>query len=281
MSERRPRRDPRARAVLPPAPPLSDAPPPGAAVDLTHARSVREILRDAALLYHRRALLFFVLALSVVAPYRLIVLAATGKAPLERPGGSALAGVIVLSLEVAITPLISALHVYAVRALGNGEDPQLKTVARQGIAVLPLVIVTELFATLGITAGVLALVLPGLYLALRWAVAAQAAAIERHGWRAALRRSGEISHHHLTHVLGVLLSAGLLTYVIALLMRHLVGAGASPPQVLAGIATYTITQGFGALTYALLYYDLLARHATTTPNRREPPPASPGPTARR
>jgi hypothetical protein len=51
-------------------------------IDLDRERSVADIIGEALEIYQRYTLLFVTLALGVIAPYELAVLAATGKGPL-------------------------------------------------------------------------------------------------------------------------------------------------------------------------------------------------------
>ena len=71
------------------------------------------------------------------------------------------------------------------------------------VRVLPVVVAAQIVAGIGIGIGLLAFVLPGIYLLLRWAVVAQAAALENTDWIGALRRSGELVRGHYWHVFGV------------------------------------------------------------------------------
>ena len=77
-----------------------------------------------------------------------------------------------------IGPLISALHVRAVRDIRDGDRPRLASIAPRALAVLPVVSAAVIISTLGIFAGFIALIVPGILLSLRWSVVAQAAALE-------------------------------------------------------------------------------------------------------
>jgi hypothetical protein len=234
------------------------------AIDLHRPRSISEILGAALGLYRRYPGLFAILALGVIAPYDLVVLAATGSGPLATGvHGNAEVPLLLDLLNLTLVgPLISALHVHAVVLIGEGDRPRVGEVALRGLRVLPIVIAAEIMATLGIALGFLALIVPGILLSLRWSVVAQAAAIEREGWLPALRRSGRLASGHYWHIFGLVLLTGLLTLGV---MR---GAGAIPlgsssgsGSVVLGIAVHTLTASFAALTLAMLYFDLRARQA--------------------
>jgi hypothetical protein len=234
------------------------------AIDLGRERSVGEILRVALGMYRRYPLLFATLAVGVIAPYELARLAVTGNGPL---GSSTSVNVGVLWLfqllyYVLVGPLISALHVHAVVEIGEGRRPSLGPVALRGLRVLPVVAAADIVAGILIALGFLALIVPGILLSLRWSVVAQTAAIDNEGWLPALRRSRRLTAGHYWHIAGLLLAIGALTVVIGLVAgAATIGSGASVASVLLGIAVYTIIASFGALTLAILYFDLRAREA--------------------
>ena len=238
-------------------------------LDLNEPRSVAQILAATARLYKALPLLFPTLALAVEGPYLLTVLAITGHGPLgARHVGfeeSALKQLVSYGL---VTPLISALHIHAVTAVGEGVRPRIGRVALRGLRVLPVVAAAEIVASIGTYLGFLALVVPGIVLLLRWAVVAQAAAIEREGWLPALRSSAQLTAGHYAHVAGLFLIVGVpfgAVSIAANLGAPADTAGAA--SVAVGIALHTIFASFVALTTALLYFDLRAR--ADAPRRRE------------
>ena len=230
-------------------------------LDLSEPRSVWAIVGAALSLYARYPLLFLILAGAVVVPFELIVLVVSGYGPLRQsyiPG----AGLWLVSLvgTTLVTPLVSALHVHAVKDVGAGKRPRLADVGRRGIRVLPVVAATSIMVFLGVIAGLLLLVIPGVILLLRWTVAVQAAALENTGWQDALRRSGELARGSYAHILGL----GVVSFVIAggiasVLDAFAHGHAASAQLVALGTAERTFLQSFSALLFALLYFDLSAR----------------------
>jgi hypothetical protein len=212
-------------------------------------------------LYRRYPLLFLVLAAGVVVPYQLIVLAATGTGPFSQTSLSTGASLLLTLIEwILIGPLISALHIHAVAEVREGRDPRLAAVARQGLLVLPVVVAASIVAGLGIGLGLLALVVPGVILMLRWFVVAQAAAIEGEGWLPALRRSAQLTNGHYGHIFVFVIYTGLITVVPVLL----VGLGFGHDRTtalsfLVGLLVLVLTRSFSALATALLYYDLRSR----------------------
>jgi hypothetical protein len=226
-------------------------------------RSVRGVLGGAAWLYAAYPWLFLILALAVMAPCDLGVLATTGYGPLShahRGFGTWL--FLTLLRSLLIGPLISALHIHAVVAIGSGERPRLATVARRGLQALPVVGATEVVANVGTDIGFLLLIVPGVVLALMWSVAAQAAALEGRGWLGALGSSRDLTNRHYGHVLGVTVVTAVIAGGFALGARALpLGATTGAASVALGVAVDTATASFAALTLALLYFDLKVRKA--------------------
>ncbi|HWX97461.1 MAG TPA: hypothetical protein VNZ01_11505 [Solirubrobacteraceae bacterium] len=236
-----------------------ESPPP---TQLERPRSLAQIIGEALDIYQRYPILFMALALGVIAPFELAVLAATGEGPLatqtHRSTGTA---VLLFLLDYALVqPLVSALHIHAVIEIGEGRRPQLAQVAARGLRVLPEVAAAVIAAGLGIGLGFLALIVPGILLALRWSVVAQVAAVDHDGWLPALRRSGELTRGNYWHILGLLLLTGLLASGVTLAATAIpLGSTSGAGSVALGIAVRTITASFTALALALLYFDLRAR----------------------
>jgi hypothetical protein len=223
-------------------------------------RTVGAIVHSALLLYGAYPWLFLVLAVAVVAPYELIVLAVTGTSPLAAQGTTVSTALTLTLIEFAlIGPLVSAFYVRAVSAVAEGARPVLREVVWEGLQVLPVVTAAQIVAGLGIGLGLLAFLIPGIVLAVRWAVVAQAAAIERTDWLGALRRSGELTRGHYLHVFGVFIVTGLLTYAVLRTGDAIAGSRNGAGQVALGIGLATITRSFTALTTAVLYFELRAR----------------------
>jgi hypothetical protein len=238
---------------------------------LDRPRSVGGLISAAFALYVRYPVLFLVLAGGVIVPYELIVLAATGTGSFSRSLLSVGVSLLLSLLDwVLIGPLVSALHVHAVADVRQGREPQLGPVALRGLRVLPVVSAAAIISGLGIGAGFLLFVIPGLILLFRWAVVAQAAAIEHEGWLPALRSSGRLVSGNYLHVIGFAICIGVLTGIPNLVGIEIFGSrNAGPASFAVGLCLHTLTASFAALATALLYFDLVSRNrpmaATTHP----------------
>jgi hypothetical protein len=201
---------------------------------------------------------FAVLALGVVVPYELIVLAVTGRNPFDTHGSAQTVILLTLLDSLVVGGLISALYVHALRTIGEGGPPRIGQVVMQGVRVFPTVVAAQIIATLGIGLG-LVLIIPGIILAIRWAVVAQAAAIENENWVEAIKRSGELTAGNYLHVLGLLFASGLIAITLTNVAIALVGTRKSVEAIGVGIVVETIARSFVSLTAAILFFDLLAR----------------------
>jgi hypothetical protein len=229
-------------------------------VDLERPKSVGELIADAVRCYRLYPVLFAEITLAVVVPYALIVVLIDGRGLLSAGTGGASAALLVLVLDLLLVgPLISALHVNAVVEIGGRRRPQVGAVLMRGSRVLPVVAAAQIVAAFGIGLGFVLLIVPGLFLMARWAVVAQTAALEDVNWITALRRSGELTAGCYLHVLGLLISVGVINIVIARIGTALSGSRASVGAIIAGIVFEMITLSFSALSSAMLYFDLRAR----------------------
>jgi hypothetical protein len=232
-------------------------------LELDEPRTVAQIVGTALRLYARYPVVFVLLALAVVAPYELVVLALTGTAPLGGKRPTAGTVVTLFLFDVALVgPLISALHVHAVVTIGQREKPRLFSVVARGARVLPVVAAAEIVAGIGIGLGLFAFVVPGIYLLIRWVVVAQVAAIEGTDWLGALRRSLELTRDNSMHVFAVLVLTTAVNLGVSEVGVAIAGTSTRAPEVVIGIAIVTLTRSFAALTTAILFFDLLARKAT-------------------
>lgn len=235
-------------------------------LDVRRPRTVSEILRATVTLYGRYPALFVMLALAVIAPYELIVLATVGSSPLGGGHARASTTLILLLVEFAlIQPLIAALYAHAVVMIGDGERPTLAAVGSRVVRVLPVVAAAQIIAGLGIGLGFFVLIIPGIVLLLRWAVVAQVAAIEHPDWIGALRRGAALTRGHYAHILGLMIVIGIVGLVVSEAGFAVAGSSTGAGAVAFGIVLETVVRSFTSLATAVLYFDLLARNTAPQP----------------
>lgn len=230
-------------------------------LELDRPRTATRLFGVTFEVYRHFPFLFLILAGAVVVPYEVIVLLVTGSGPLAIGHENFLFGQAVLLFDLAvINPLIAALHIHAVREIGDGNRPELISVAKKGLVALPGVSTAVLISWLGISAGTLALIVPGVLLFLRWSVVAQAATLERKGWKNALTRSADLTHGHYWHIFWLFAMVEVASFIPGILLGLAFGhTTTTAASFLSGLALQVVVRSFFALVAALLYFDLAAR----------------------
>lgn len=222
-------------------------------------RSAPEIIAATFTLYRRYSWLFLILAGVVVVPYELISLIGRPDGPLHGAAQALTNIAIGVGDYALVVPLISALHLFAVEDLREGRAPELGSVFRRGLGSLRVVSPAVLLSWLGIFAGFLALIVPGVLLAIRWAVVAQTGALEATTWRGALDRSAGLTEKRRAHVFWLLALIVLITSVPTVIHIIVFGASTTVGSVVVSTLFDVVTSSFTALAIAFLYYDLMAR----------------------
>jgi hypothetical protein len=237
-------------------------------LDLDRERDLGEILSTCTSLYARHFLLFATLAFGVVLPIDL-ALYGVGAGRLwsgyddTLPLAVLIAGGPVNWL-VAI-PLVSANHARAVVTLGAGSVPPIGRTLLEGARLLPAVALVVFLYFLGSFLGLLLLVVPGVYLYVRWYVCAPAAVVESGRGTGALRRSAELVKGSWWRVFGISIVLDLIVAAAGLAISKPLDALAenadSGQLYLTGqVLADAVTLSFGALSATLLFFDLRWRH---------------------
>lgn len=229
-------------------------------LDLKRHRDLGEIVRDAFRLFATHSGVFFTATLLVVAPVTVLVDGVWGRMLADGVDADAPAGATLVSMlltAVLIPPLITAVHVGAVLGLAQGVPPTLGGVLRAALALYaPLLAVLVLFA-LAVTGGLILLIVPGVWLSVRWYFGLQVVVVEGLRGRAALRRSGELVDGRWWRVFATLLVLGLVTALLAGVVSAAVGAAGS---ALLYVVVLTVAQSaalsVAALGGTLLFFDL-------------------------
>jgi hypothetical protein len=243
------------------------AEPPSTSLDLTQPRPIGRILTTALSLYRRYPIALLVVALAVMGPYELIVLAVTNTAPLQRTSNANATIIPALVALALVGPLVSALYAKTLAAIGDGERPSIRKIALRGLKALPVVAAAQIVAgiaigigfILTIYTGFILFLIPSVILAIRFAVVPQVAAIEQTDWPGALKRSGLLTSRNYLRIFGLLACVYAVNLTLAGVGTAVAGGSASAPDVAAGVVVATLTQSFTALTTALLYFDLRVR----------------------
>jgi hypothetical protein len=228
--------------------------------DLGRPRTVAEIFATALALYARYPLLVIGLAAAIVIPYSVVVLLVINASPLgQRSVSAGTALILELVLAEFVAPLIAALQVRALLMIADHEQPRFGEVLARSLRSLPVVVAAQIVASIGIALGLFLLIVPGIYLWCRWAVVAQAAAVERTNWPGALQRSGALAARNYLRILGILLCLLLANLTLSNVGASIIGSHTGAGEVIGGIALLILELSFNSLTVAVLYFDLRAR----------------------
>jgi hypothetical protein len=244
-------------------------------LDLDEPRTLGELIGLTFELFGRHLATFLSLTLLVVAPVVILVDGVWGGYLAD--GGDAdpslAANVTSIGLgTVVITPLVTALQVVVVQALARGEEPTVGAALRIAAPRLPAALGAVLLYTLGVTLGIVALVVPGIWLGTRWYFAAQATVVDGLGPVDGLRRSAEIVETRWWRTFGVVLAFTLLVAVMGAVAGAVVGSIDDgviymSAQVLLQAGLLSLTAIFGTL----LFFD--SRSRAHVPWQGPPPPS--------
>ena len=159
--------------------------------------------------------------------------------------------------------------VYAVQDARDGTfDSTIGEVFSRVASSVASLVGAGLLAGLGIALGLIALVVPGLFLLTIWAVIAPVIVIERRRALEAFGRSRALVRGHGWTVFAIVLITGLMSLVAATLLQ---AAFTSLPEFLQILVGSTIAQAvvspFGAIALAVTYFRLREAHgeAAATP----------------
>ncbi len=234
---------------------------------LRRQRDVGELFRDTLAVFRRHALLFVLLSAAVVIPAELIV-EGIGMEMLTSSYDStpAIAETVIPTIVefLVVTPIIAAICIYALHQIAGGERPSAGQVFVAGFEAFTPLFAAVVLAAAGIALGFLALILPGIYIAVRWYFVPQSVVIEGARGPQALSRSSLLVTGFWWRTFGLVLLANVAIAIPGFILLAPFTAVAESTDravwALVGSAvTTSVTTPFVALFSTLLYYDLLAR----------------------
>jgi hypothetical protein len=231
---------------------------------------VGALLRDSLAVFGRHWLLFIALSAVVVVPAELIV-EGIGMDMLTSSyddSPSLVQAAIPSVVEfLVVTPIIAAICIYALHQIADGHRPSAGQVLVAGFEAFTPLFAAVVLAAVGIALGLLVLIVPGVYLAVRWYFVPQSVVIEGVRGTQALARSGMLVTGFWWRTFGLVLLANVLIAIPAFILLTPFTAVAESSDravwALVGTAvTTSVTTPFVALYSTLLYYDLLARRVS-------------------
>jgi hypothetical protein len=236
-------------------------------IDLEQPRDLGALLRDSFTVYLRHFGTFLALGALVVVPSQVIV----GGIGLEQLTADyddtspswAETSIAAAVAFLVVAPLITAICVHALRSVAAGGSPGAREAIVKGFEAFTPIFFAVLLAAAGIAIGLL-LIVPGIYLFVRWYFVPQAVVLEGARGTGALRASTRLVAgawwRTFAMVLVVNLLVALAIFVLAVPFTALADASNRAIWALSGqIVATSVTQPFIALFSTFLYYDLRER----------------------
>ena len=235
-------------------------------IELERPRDVGALLRDSLTVYRRHFLTFLALGALVVVPADLIV-SGIGLEMLSSDYDSspsfAEAAIPAAVSYLVVAPLVTAICIYALRSVAGGGAPGARAAIVKGFESFTPIFFAVLLAALGIALGLI-LIVPGIYLFVRWYFVPQAVVLEGARTTAALRASSRLIEGSWWRTFGLVVLIHVVTLLVSILFGTPFTAAATSTDssawaLIGRIASASIAQPFAALFSTVLYYDLRER----------------------
>jgi hypothetical protein len=235
-------------------------------IELERPRDAGALLRDSLVVYLRHFWTFLALGALVVVPSEVIV-SGVGLDQLTAGYDSsptfAEAAIPAVVSYLVVAPLITAICVYALRSVAAGGSPGAREATVKGFEQFSPIFFAVLLAALGILLGAV-LIVPGLYLFVRWYFVPQTVVLEGAHRAAALRGSGRVVEGFWWRTFGLIVLVNVVALVFAVILGAPFTAAADRADraiwaLVGEIVASSVVQPFGALYSTLLYFDLRAR----------------------
>jgi Membrane domain of glycerophosphoryl diester phosphodiesterase len=209
---------------------------------------------------------FSILSLIFVGAPTVIVLVIQPSLAGRDPGAMSLVAVLA-SLVSAVAGLVlqGALTRASVDDL-SGKGAAIGPALSTGLAVVLPMIGLGIIVGLGVLAGMMLLIIPGIYLALRWAVAAPVLVVEKLGVFASIGRSAVLTENHRWAILGLVVLYVVLIFVLYAIVGLLIpGSGAlygfslETPSIIVlvvAVAIQVLTSMVATVGGAAIYFEL-------------------------
>jgi hypothetical protein len=236
-------------------------------IELERPRDIGALLGDALRAYRSNVGTFLLVSLAIIAPAELVV-SGIGleklSGPYDESPAPAEAVIPTLVTFLVIAPLITATCIHALREIAGGVNPRPWRTLSAGLDAFSPIFFAVLLAAVGIAFGLLLLIVPGVFLFVRWFFVPQAVVLENARGPGALRASGRVVEGFWWRVFGIVILANLAATVPNLLLIEPFSAIARSADkavwgLVGQIAAETVTSPFVALVSTLLYFDLRAR----------------------
>ena len=204
----------------------------------------------------KNPLVFFGLTLIATLPPHLVQLAVPAGA-LE---GLALPTVVAAVLSMVFAFVVQGAIAYAVYQELRGRKASFGSALSSGLARVGWLILAAFLVSLGISIGLVLLVIPGLILMCLWSVTIQACVVEKLGPLASMGRSAQLTKGYRLPIFGLLLIVGVASAVFNGFASYLGLSLFGNPVVFAliGGVLAALPSAFNNVMSAIIYSDLRA-----------------------
>lgn len=229
--------------------------------------TVGGVLSEALELYRRFFARFFLTAAAVFVVLNLLsAIAADARVDADDAVAAFWSLIGLLAALVGSLWVQGALTATVADVRDGRADEGIEAVYRRVRPTLVPLLVAGLLAGIGIALGLLALIVPGLFLLTRWVLVTPVVVLERLGATDALRRSWQLVRGNGWTVFGVI----LVTLVLALIAQLVfVSLFAFLPDFLqnwiGGLVANSLVTPFVALAWTLMYFHLRGQTVTDAP----------------
>jgi hypothetical protein len=166
-------------------------------------------------------------------------------------------GFIALVFSLVATTLFTGMVVELVADVRDGRrDASVGQLLRAVTPVLGNLVLVAIAAGIGILIGFILIVVPGLYLATMWAVAAPVVVLERPGGLRALGRSRELVRGNGWNVFAVILLLVILVGLLSGAVGFAAESAGTGVGLIVRVVVGILTAPISALAAAVLYFDL-------------------------
>jgi hypothetical protein len=239
-------------------------------IDPERPRDLGALLRDSFTVYIRHFPTFLALAALVVVPADLIVRGVGLEqlsADFDATPAAAEVAIPAAVAYLVVVPLVTAICVHALMSVAGGGSPGAREAIVKGFEAFTPIFFAVLLAALGIALGLI-LIVPGIYLFVRWYFVPQTVVLEAARDAGALRASGRLVEGAWWRTFAMVLLVNLLVVIAATLLAapftQIADATDRAIWALAGqIVGAVVTTPFAALFATLLYFDLRERKRAT------------------
>jgi len=175
--------------------------------------------------------------------------------------------VLAVAIDLVAVTLFTGMVVRLVADVQDGRrDATPGQLLRAATPVLGQLILVGVVAALGIMAGFILLVVPGLILLTLWSVAAPVVVIENPGVFPALRRSRLLVRGNGWQVFAVIMILVVFVGAAGNIIDALAASAGTGVGIVARVIVGVLSAPLSALAAAVLYFELRARPATQDPS---------------